>query len=161
MNFNDRKRPIHIHPIERDNMPVILFLTVCSKDKGKIFNNSIFHDAVRKAWIEADAWQTGYYMIMPDHIHWFCTPGRFPIYNLKQWIKYWKRVVTINYEKQLEGRCPQRPNLWEKDFWDTQMRSFDHYIDKLNYAEQNPVVKELVNKSEDWPYQGYINKNLW
>ncbi len=40
------------------------------------------------------------------------------------------------------------------------MRSFDHYIDKLNYAKQNPVVKELVNKSEDWPHQGYINKEL-
>jgi len=109
MDFFDRKRPVHIHPIGRDNIPIILFLTVCSKDKQKKFNNSIFHDAVRKAWIKADAWKTGYYMIMPDHVHWFCTPGRFPIYNLKQWIKYWKRVVTINYEKQLEGRCPQRP----------------------------------------------------
>ena len=68
MIFFDRKRPIHIHPIGRDNMPIILFLTVCSKDKQKKFNNSKFHDAVRKAWIEADAWKTGYYMIMPDHM---------------------------------------------------------------------------------------------
>jgi len=156
MKIFDRKRPIHIQPIILDNMPVILFLTICSKNKRNIFNNNKFHLAAKKAWKKADYWKCGYYMIMPDHIHFFITPNQLPIYNLKNWVVYWKRLVTTEYEKQMNS-CK---NIWEKDFWDTQMRTRDHYMRKLNYALQNPVTKKMVDNTEDWPYQGYINDNL-
>ena len=149
----NRKHPVHIQPVIKHNMPVILFITVCSKDKQNIFNNDKFHATAIKSWKEANAWKVGYYIIMPNHIHFFCTPNSSPIYNLKLWIKYWKRIVTQNYDINI--------HLWEKDFWDTQMRSSDHYLEKLNYARNNPIAKGLINNCDEWIYQGYIHHNLF
>jgi REP element-mobilizing transposase RayT len=53
------------------------------------------------------------------------------------------------------------PKLWQRDFWDTQMRSREHYQEKLSYVRMNPVRKELVVRPEDWPYRGQVFPVAW
>ncbi|NLF40811.1 hypothetical protein GX586_15315 [bacterium] len=168
-----RTRPAQCKPIERWNQPIVIYVTVCTKDRRSFLANDLLHDLLRRAWIAADAWRVGYYMIMPDHVHFFCTPGRMPVYNLKMWLAYWKRIATLSiYDGGLsafldkaatvDGDLPRRHGIvWGRDGWDTQVRSFDHYTAKLAYAQANPVRKGLVATSREWRYQGYINDALW
>src|SRR5258708_5508494 len=52
----------------------IVFVTVCSRRREKNLANAAVHDALLEAWSKAHRWMIGAYMIMPDHIHFFCSP---------------------------------------------------------------------------------------
>ncbi len=51
--------------------------------------------------------------------------------------------------------------LWQRDFWDTQLRDIRHYDDKWHYVRNNPVRKGLVANVDAWPYQGCLNELMW
>jgi len=69
-----RKHPAHMPLVERHNEPVIVFLTVCSKDRKRIFAAKDVAQVMVRAWTEATSWLVGRYVIMPNHIHLFCAP---------------------------------------------------------------------------------------
>lgn len=83
-----RKHPAHMSPVERHNEPIIIFLTVCSKDRKHILASADCVQVIVDAWQEARSWLVGRYVIMPNHIHLFCAPGVFPPEPLKQWVRY-------------------------------------------------------------------------
>src|SRR5436853_5904983 len=73
-----RKHPAH-HPfVERHNEPIIVFLTVCSRDRKRIFASKDVLRVLENAWRNAETWRVGRYVIMPDHIHLFCAPWTIP-----------------------------------------------------------------------------------
>jgi hypothetical protein len=45
-----RKHPVHAPVYERHNTPVIVFLTVCTKDRKAILANDSAHELLRAAW---------------------------------------------------------------------------------------------------------------
>ena len=92
---------------------------------------------------------------MPDHIHFFCTPAIYGYPPLRDWVKYWKMLVTRSWPYQEE-----KP-IWQLDFWDVQIRKSKHYSEKYRYIANNPVRKGLVKVFNEWPYQGELNKLLW
>ena len=49
----------------------------------------------------------------------------------------------------------------QRDFWDVQIRTSEHYETQWDYIQQNPVRHNLVDKSESWPYRGEINLLDW
>ena len=51
--------------------------------------------------------------------------------------------------------------MWQPDCWDTQMRSYDHYVEKVAYVRQNPVRKGLVPTEDAWPCQGEMSVIEW
>jgi hypothetical protein len=88
-----RKHLAHPAIIERHNEAVIIYLTVCSKDRKSVFASKDSAAVVVDAWQKANLWLVGRYVFMPDHIHLFCAPNRFPVTPLKQWLKYWKILL--------------------------------------------------------------------
>ncbi len=152
MNYK-RGTPAHPSPIEKHNTPTILLLTVAVTNRECILANDQAHHALIQAWENARNWVVGYYMVMPDHVHLFCAPAGCAREKVKTWTAYWKRLAG-DAMPSLRGRL-----MW--DCWDTQMRSGDHYYRKLQYVAQNPVRKELVANSEEWPYQGRLNELSW
>jgi hypothetical protein len=89
-----RKHPAQMRPVERHNEPIIVFLTVCSQDRKRIFDCADCAESIVRAWGEAKSWLVGRYVLMPDHIHLFCAPGVFPYEALKQWVRYWKNLAS-------------------------------------------------------------------
>ena len=89
---------------------------------------------------------------MPDHVHFFCAPkdGDVP---LKRWMTYWKRLFTQ------ETRNDEWE--WQAHAWDTRLRHSENYSDKWQYVAMNPVRKNLVERPEEWPYQGILNDLRW
>lgn len=94
MPLPERKRPVHWLPVERHNRSIIIFLTVCTKDRRPLLADDRLHAALRDAWVEARYWVVGCYVILPDHVHLFCAPGAWPPPPLKPWVGLWKRLVA-------------------------------------------------------------------
>jgi len=42
--------------------------------------------------------------------------------------------------------------VWQKSFWDVQLRRGKSYDAKWEYVRANPVWHGLVSQPEDWPY---------
>ena len=148
-----RRHPAHPPPMRRHNEPVILHVTVCTEGRHALLASDLVHVALRDAWTAAQTWVVGYYLVMPDHIHFFCAPGCDDPPSVKTWVKYWKRLVS-------QG-APVLHGQWIPDCWDTQMRSQEHYTQKLEYVALNPVRGGLVARTEEWPYQGKMNELIW
>lgn len=115
--------------------------------------NENAHGSMVEAWRRADRWRVGEYVIMPDHVHLFCSPGTLEGYSLRRWGGYWKRLVG-NLDGTLKGR-------FQEDCWDTQMRDLAHYDEKLSYVRLNPVRRGLMADWQAWPYRGQVNQLVW
>jgi REP element-mobilizing transposase RayT len=64
---NSRKHPAHLPALNAFNQPVIVFLTICSKDRKAIFTFPDAHGQIVNAWKAAKSWIVGRYVLMPDH----------------------------------------------------------------------------------------------
>jgi len=150
-----RQHPAH-HPVkERHNEPIIVFLTICSKNRKRILGCKDVVETVISAWTGARSWLVGRYIFMPDHIHLFCAPATSPAEPLKQWVRYWKNLASRSWP-----RAEEHP-IWQRDFWDTQLRRSENYSSKWIYVADNAVRAGLVKRAEDWPFQGELNFLPW
>jgi putative transposase len=148
-----RRRPAH-WPLN-ETRQTIIFLTVCTVGKKSILANEEVHRVLLTAWQEARSWWVGRYVIMPNHVHLFCAPGEIPPTPLGKWVAYWKSCAARNWPRG--GDSP----VWQRDFWDTQLRQGESYAEKWEYVRQNPVEAGLVSQPYDWPYQGKIEVLTW
>ena len=152
----NRSRPAHNPVFRRDNLSVIVFVTVCTEGRRPVLQNADVHRLLCATWSRFDAWMVGRYVLMPDHLHLFCAPGRAadpPV--LARWVAAWKSASAASWASVGLGK------IWQRDFWDTQLRRGDSYTDKWEYVRMNPVRKGLVTECEMWPYQGELNELLW
>ena len=151
--FPERRRPAHHSAVERCNRPVIIFLTVCSSQRRPILADESVHMVLRNVWSASRQWNVGRYVVMPDHIHLFCSPAVFDAESVVSWTTYWKRSAS----RMLKEFQP----LWQRDCWDTQLRGHESYSAKWAYVRENPVRAGLVHKADEWQFQGELNVLRW
>ena len=146
-----RKRPVHFPTVKS----IIIFLTVCTRQRKPLLANDEAARLIIEAWQAANFWRVGRYVIMPDHIHLFCAPNTFPPQPLKKWIEFWRNHVTRAWPR------PTQIPIWQREFWDRQLRRSESYAAKWQYVANNPVRHGYVRRAEDWPYQGELNVLDW
>lgn len=182
----DRRHPSH-NSVRTglDNRSVILFVTVCAKERRHIFDNPAAAACIVRAWEENLEWVVGRYVIMPDHVHFCCAPGAWPMPSFHGWMAKWKAQVSRTFpgrgafiapdgsgrgafiapgrdEGTRQARPSRRvPPLWQRDCWDTQLRQGESFGAKCDYIRMNPVRAGLVERAEDWPYQGKLCDLEW
>ena len=154
LEFPQRGHPAHLPAFTPTNRAVIQFVTVCTKDRRPCLNTSDMHDILRRVWTDDTHYRVGRYLLMPDHVHLFCSPSVWPPPPLGTWMRYWKSTAA-RQNPNPEGK------LWQREYWDTQLRYHDSYAAKWNYILNNPVRAGLVTDSADWPYQGEIHRLRW
>jgi REP element-mobilizing transposase RayT len=120
-------------------------------NRRKVLATAEMQEQLLQAWQAANRWIVGRYVIMPDHVHLFCTPGTNPPTPLAQWITYWKRLVAFRHGQ----------TFWQKNYWDTQLRHHESYAQKWEYVRTNPVRAGLCGTPDDWPLQGELNVLRW
>lgn len=150
-----RKHPAHPPVLDVHGVALIVFLTVCSKDRKPILALADSAEAIINSWREAESWRVGRFVIMPDHIHLFCGPGTAPPEPLKQWVRFWKSTASKHWPR------PNEHPIWQRDFWDTQLRRSENYESKWLYVMDNPVRAGLAKRAEEWPFQGELNILSW
>lgn len=155
-----------------DTRPVILFVTVCTEGRAAVLDNADAVAIILKAFAEADLWCVGRYVIMPDHMHFFCSPRTMPPCDFQRWVKYWKSRVTRLWHQGGPRFCAAEgtavadaqkrvPPVFQRECWDVQMRNAAQYAEKMNYVVGNPVRKGLVDDWHKWPYQGELTHLEW
>ena len=152
-DFPARQHPAHHPPIDRHNQPIIIFLTVCSHQRRKSLADEQVHSVLRDVWNSSRHWNVGRYVVMPDHIHLFCSPAELDAESVAKWTTYWKRAVS--------RLLPDLNPLWQRDCWDTQLRSHESYSEKWAYVQNNPVRAGWVENAVDWPFWGELNSLRW
>jgi putative transposase len=110
---------------------------------------------MREVWSSEGAWFVGRYILMPDHVHLFCAPRTIEPEPLLPWVKYWKAKASQAWP------LPREARIWQRHFWDTQLRRRENYEQKWIYVADNPVRAGLVKNAENWPYQGQLNTIHW
>jgi putative transposase len=148
-----RRGPVHHEPVEAHNRAVIVFLTVCTKDRKPLLASPECHEILTHWWRKSTYWLAGKYIILPDHLHLFCAPGTED-QSLHRWVAYWKNMVARELNTGPEP-------FWQRDFWDVQMRTSESYGAQWEYIRQNPVRHGLTDSAHAWPYQGEINVLDW
>ena len=110
-----------------DNRSVILFVTVIVDQRLPVLANDLAHACTRKAWQTVCGWIVGRYVIMPDHLHFFCSPATFPPEDFHRWVRRWKAQVSrtfpmclrVGWARTSVSMAPQRERsrLSRPDDW--------------------------------------------
>ena len=153
MSYFSRKRPAK-GLILRDDHPTVVFVTVCTKNRAAWLDCDRAHALLRSIWTNAQDWEVGPYVLMPDHLHLFASSG-LQTRGFDQWIKYWKALFTIGFSNKRFG--------WQQSAFHHRIRSYEDCEAKSEYIRQNPIRAGLVMHISDWPYQGEIfpSKYWW
>ncbi len=169
-----RKHPAHMPVVEAPNRAMLIFLTVCTKNRQPLLASACLHELLCAECRLSDRWLVGRYVVMPEHIHLFCAPGQYPASNVIAWAEFWKGMIA----RALKGHGPlgtfggtaSAPStmpeaypepFWQRDVWDTQLRHGDKYSEKWEYVRHNPVRAGLAATPDEWPYQGELNVLMW
>jgi len=143
----------------------IYFITTCTFDRRAILSSRDIAAILVQEWRTAHnrhGWAIGRYVIMPDHVHFFCRaelaakPLRIFMQKWKQWTskRVAREVAAIGID---DPDLKQSGTLWQDEFFDHVLRSSESYSQKWKYVKDNPVRAGLVKKSDDWPFQGEID----
>lgn len=155
-NIPSRRRPSRNSVrVPFDNRSVLLFVAVAANHRQCVLAHPAAVDCLLDAWRNACDWLVVRYMVMPDHVHFLCIPGAIPIPDFHRWMHYWKSLAARTFP--LPHACP----LWQRQCWDTQIRSGEHFSGKWKYIRANPVRKALVRHPDEWPYQGSLFPFRW
>jgi REP element-mobilizing transposase RayT len=144
----ERKTTAHFPPIDSGFRSVIIYLTICVQRKRSLLVDDPAARLIVAAWRANTFWCVGRYVIMPDHVHLFCAPNSFPARPLKKWIECWKNHVTREWTNR--SQIP----IWQREFWDRQLRHAESYEEKWNYVRNNPVRHGYVFGSKTGPTKG-------
>jgi REP element-mobilizing transposase RayT len=153
-DFTPRQSLPHLSSLSLFNRPTILFVTLCTAHRLPLLANETAHALIKNAWSNSKHWSVGCYVIMPDHIHFFCSPHDDTA-EFKKWMQFWRHDVTKHWPDD-----SQKP-IWQRDYFDRQLRKGDQYHQKWEYVRNNPVRAGLVNIPEDWPFQGELTQFQW
>jgi REP element-mobilizing transposase RayT len=102
----------------------------------------------------------GRYVIMPDHVHFFCRP-ELGARKLSEFIGAWKswtsrRINALGGPRSATAATATATALWQREFFDHCLRPSESYSEKWNYVFDNPVRAGLVSKAQEWRYAGEI-----
>ncbi|MFA6286271.1 MAG: transposase [Opitutaceae bacterium] len=133
----------------------IYFITSCTQGREPLLANDTVHEVLRAEWQTSEirhGWRIGRYVIMPDHVHFFCAalPEAKP---LSAFMQRWKEWTGKSVLSALRRPAP----LWQPRFFDHVLRTPESYAEKWSYVSQNPVRAGLSATPEAWPHAGHIH----
>ena len=150
----------HLRRLERIWVDApIYFATSCTKNRRKILARDDVAKVLIDEWRAAHdrhGWVIGRYVIMPDHVHFFCRP-ELQAKTLSEFVGNWKSYTSRRIRALgLPRSTPAATTLWQREFFDHVLRSSESYSEKWNYVRDNPVRASLVSTADEWKYAGEI-----
>lgn len=141
------------------------FFTVVAYRRQTILCDDMLRDALRAA-IESvrisrpftiDAW-----VLLPDHLHCIWTLPEGDADFSTRWMMI-KRKVSIACAAQYQRsewltaskQKHRESTLWQRRFWEHQIRDEEDLAKHLDYLHYNPVKHGLATQVKDWKYSSF------
>jgi putative transposase len=137
----------------------IFYVTVCASERRKKLANRQMHEICCEVWRNAESlygWLVRRYVVMPDHVHFFCA-SKSDERPLSFYLGKWKEWTAKYALRRLKVQMP----LWQPEYFDHVLRSFDSYEEKWLYVRDNPTRAGLVSSFDEWPFHGELNELRW
>ncbi len=136
------------------SQPYVYFLTICLKNKEKIFYNPDLNSEILNC-LKQEKIKKGIaiysYCLMPNHIHLLISPLESGV-NISKFVGSFKSKATkIAWKHGLKGQ------IWQGRFYDHVVRKVEDLKDTCEYILNNPVRKGLVPKWEDYQFNGMLD----
>ena len=92
-----------------------------------------------RAYETLGQWHIWIAVIMPDHLHFIATFNLDDAIHMTvaAWKRYQARTLKIHFQR---------------DYFEHRLRNEDEFVEKMTYIRENPVRKQLVKSSADYPY---------
>jgi putative transposase len=132
----------------------LFFVTTCTYARRPLLAEDTAVEILTSEWRrnrDLYGWSVGSYVIMPDHVHFFCRSAR-DAESLSDMMRGWKQWTSKRMRRALTG-CFR----WQAGFFDHVLRSDESYSRKWAYVRDNPVRARLVEQAQDWPFSGHIH----
>ena len=132
----------------------IYFVTTCAFQRRSILASKEVANILIDECLQArhrHGWVIGRYVIMPDHVHFFCR-AETEAEPLPRFVQAWKQWTSKRMVRELGLSAP----IWQEEFFDHVLRSSESYSEKWNYVKDNPVRAGLVQNADEWRWQGEI-----
>ncbi len=148
----------HLHRLDRvfTSHP-IYFISTNTHQRRSILACESAVAALKREWsdaLERHGWLVGRYVVMPDHVHFFCAESSHSgNKSLSEFIQRWKEWTSKQLILSLGVSAP----VWQKQFFDHVLRQDESYAEEWNYVVENPIRAGLVTEAKAWPWQGYIH----
>ena len=97
-------------------------------------------------------------VILPEHIHAIWTLPENDVDYSTRWrlIKAWFSKSFPKTECINQSRLGKSERgIWQRRFWEHQIRDENDYIRHMDYLYYNPVKHGYVKKVGDWPYSSF------
>ncbi len=133
----------------------IFLVTTCVENRKPVLACEDIAKIFIEEWstsLDRYSWAIGRYVIMPDHIHFFCSSIEQKK-RLSTYVGKWKEWTS----KSIRKRTRLGDFRWQRGFFDHLLRNVESRSDKWEYVRNNPVRAGLVEAPEDWPHQGFID----
>ena len=82
---------------------------------------------------------------MPNHVHVLVHVWDWPLAKMLQ---NWKSVSAVAANKLLK----HSGSFWQREYWDTFMRSTEQEKTAIRYIESNSVKAKLCRTAEEWAF---------
>jgi len=141
------------------------FFTVVAFNRRNLFAEESARECLRHAWSEIKK-QRPFELIalclLPNHLHciwklpdndadfstrWSSIKGIFS----REYLKNGGLVGDRNKSRERQREAA----LWQRRFWEHQIRDEDDLQKHINYIHYNPLKHGLVESLEDWPWSTY------
>lgn len=84
---------------------------------------------------------------MPEHVHLLLSEPESA--TLADAIKSLKQGVS----RRLIGNAE---HFWQKRYYDSNVRNYNQFVEKLRYIHRNPVKRGLCNRPEEWRWSSFL-----
>lgn len=100
------------------------------------------------------------FVLLPDHLHCIWTNPE----NDSDYSTRW-RLIKSNFTRRCEDKISHKPfesrkrkkeqAVWQRRFWEHQIRNSPDFIRHVEYIHYNPVKHGYVRSPKDWPYSSF------
>jgi len=141
------------------------FFTVVTYDRRAFLTEPLARRCLREAW-KATRQQSCFEVIavclLPDHLH--CVwklpegDGDFSLRWSRIKAGFTRRYLAagaVEREQSLSRKGKRERGIWQRRFWEHQIRNATDLRRHIDYIHYNPVKHGLVVRVEDWPWSSY------
>ncbi|MGH9532192.1 MAG: REP-associated tyrosine transposase [Terriglobales bacterium] len=90
------------------------------------------------------------YVVMPEHIHLLVSEP-----NVEELAKAIQALKISVARRAMRHRPGGDAPLWQKRYYDHNVRTQQSFVEKLRYLHRNPVKRGLVERPEDWKWSSF------